>query len=354
MKELRKPLITADEARRLYEVLCAIDSYPVRDKGSGVHKAYNYVAEIMLMKAGISLGRGEHLMGLLNESRANLLKSYGVSYVNSSQSGVWESLGVDELDVRGALLLGSYLSRSGFDETFEKELECARSYFSEASEIDEDFYTDFVDEYMDYEDEEDRAFDLGANLVVDFIDAIQICMKEGAEQVQETCLEPFYQAICALDGIYDDNPDLFMEHLPGLLIKVAEPYVGFSYQGNVDDEQICGCLGQQYYLIEQAAEIFPFLTADSEDQDVRILLKALQGFMGSLCTYSEYTECLRYYMPYEGDIRISSFSPEGETAMGDEPIPSFLETFAPLLWEALYPVVLNRYQKGDVVYEQAA
>lgn len=354
MEKLHKPLITADEARRLYEVLCAIDSYPVKDGGSSVHKVYESVAELILLKAGISLGKKNDMLSLIQDVRRRLLKNYGVSYINAGCSGVWESVGVDEYDVRGALLLGSYLSRSGFDETFEKELEYARSYFSEASEIDEDFYTDFVDEYADYEDEQDRAFDLGANLAVDFIDAVLVCLKEGSEQIYDSCLYPFYEVACVLDGIYEDNLDLFMEHLPGLLIKVAEPYVCFDYAGNNDNDRICGCLGQCYYYIEEAAGILPYLKKDSSDQDVSILREVLEWFRGGLYTFSDYANALSYCVARDKDILVSVLCPEGETAAGMEPIPSLYERFAPLIWEALYPVVAEKYLKEDVNDEQAA
>ena len=129
--------------------------------------------------------------------------------------------------------------------------------------------------------------------------------------------------------------------------------MAFDYQGNEDGERLCGCLAQDCDLIKGAAAILPYLEEESKDKELCNLRNCLEWMLGGLFTFSEYTQQLCYYRALGDDILISSLCPEGESQMGSEPAINFGELLAPLIWEALYPVVAARYVKEDV-YEQAA
>lgn len=284
---------------------------------------------------------------------------YGCGYIHIDGDGAnyyLQENGIDTRVIRAAQNIGRYLATE--DDpclTFLEILDRAEEGFSTG---DCDPFG-LMDEHEEYEDEWGDEIDLEdlrpGEQEVELIREIRTCVvKGGGKELPEHLKEVYDMACDVWDGI--KSHDAFLKNLPGILYILAEDYFDFPAKG-VWESIESGCVGITYSHIPEAGWLIPLFSEKNLPEEVQALFWCLttltEGKYGSM---GRWIDPLLNPCEDNGDLVYKTPCCEGETAQGEyETYETVGEVFAPLIWQALYPVAEEKYKREEEVpYGRAA
>lgn len=342
MNSRRLPKLSPLQALSLYHMLKNFNQVPLLSSEASdnevhlnVHQSYIF---LLLAKVGVNISSFRDFsnseMNYLKDIRKELSWSYeGLGYMDIDNDSLWYYLDFPEENIIGAKMFASFFIDEGLD--FLSTIEAASRYFQHLHECD-------IKKSMEIETavcNADRNRDTMRALT--FVNGLKDCFTKGTDILYENPeMINFYELVCLIDGtLYEENKALFIKHLPFLLTQI---FSGYSYPFFLRgaEQYDTACIGLSFWLIPDSTFLLqPDLREESEE------VKALKWVLETI-TKSEY-EVFQYddisCTHISGnDIMVATVVPSG-VEWTETVLPSIERVLAPLIWEALFPIVKQQY-----------